>query len=106
MHGDDDQIVPYADSGPLYAALVQNRLATRSLTPVQAGVMAASASAPPCCPRQEAVQARLGLPLRPEAGMMAARASLPDPVGISPRYARRNAHWSDAVLDRVRVACF
>ena len=24
MHGDDDQIVPYADSGPLSAALVQN----------------------------------------------------------------------------------
>jgi non-heme chloroperoxidase len=24
MHGDDDQIVPYADSGPLCAALVQN----------------------------------------------------------------------------------
>jgi non-heme chloroperoxidase len=24
MHGDDDQIVPYADSGPLSAALVKN----------------------------------------------------------------------------------
>ena len=24
MHGDDDQIVPYADSGPLSAELVQN----------------------------------------------------------------------------------
>jgi non-heme chloroperoxidase len=24
MHGDDDQIVPYADSGPLSARLVQN----------------------------------------------------------------------------------
>jgi non-heme chloroperoxidase len=24
MHGDDDQIVPYADSGPLSAKLVQN----------------------------------------------------------------------------------
>ena len=24
MHGDDDQIVPYADSGPLTAKLVQN----------------------------------------------------------------------------------
>jgi len=24
MHGDDDQIVPYADSGPLSAALLQN----------------------------------------------------------------------------------
>ena len=24
MHGDDDQIVPYADSGPLSAQLVQN----------------------------------------------------------------------------------
>ena len=24
MHGDDDQIVPYSDSGPLSAALVQN----------------------------------------------------------------------------------
>jgi len=24
MHGDDDQIVPYADSGPLSTALVQN----------------------------------------------------------------------------------
>ena len=24
MHGDDDQIVPYADSGPKSAALVQN----------------------------------------------------------------------------------
>jgi non-heme chloroperoxidase len=24
MHGDDDQIVPYADSGPLSAHLVQN----------------------------------------------------------------------------------
>ncbi|MGO9490454.1 MAG: alpha/beta fold hydrolase, partial [Solirubrobacteraceae bacterium] len=24
MHGEDDQIVPYADSGPLSAALVQN----------------------------------------------------------------------------------
>ena len=24
MHGDDDQVVPYADSGPLSAALVQN----------------------------------------------------------------------------------
>jgi non-heme chloroperoxidase len=24
MHGDDDQIVPYADSGPLAAKLVQN----------------------------------------------------------------------------------
>jgi non-heme chloroperoxidase len=25
MHGDDDQIVPYADSGPLSAQLVKNR---------------------------------------------------------------------------------
>jgi non-heme chloroperoxidase len=25
MHGDDDQIVPYADSGPLSAELVQNK---------------------------------------------------------------------------------
>ncbi len=25
MHGDDDQVVPYADSGPLSAKLVQNR---------------------------------------------------------------------------------
>ncbi len=24
MHGDDDQVVPYADSGPLSAKLVQN----------------------------------------------------------------------------------
>jgi non-heme chloroperoxidase len=24
MHGDDDQFVPYADAGPLSAALVQN----------------------------------------------------------------------------------
>jgi non-heme chloroperoxidase len=24
MHGDDDQIVPYADSGPLSARLLQN----------------------------------------------------------------------------------
>jgi non-heme chloroperoxidase len=24
MHGDDDQVVPYADSGPLTAKLVQN----------------------------------------------------------------------------------
>jgi non-heme chloroperoxidase len=24
MHGDDDQIVPYADSGPLSAALLKN----------------------------------------------------------------------------------
>jgi len=24
MHGDDDQIVPYADSGPLSAKLLQN----------------------------------------------------------------------------------
>ncbi len=29
MHGDDDQIVPYADSGPLSAKLVQNGTLSR-----------------------------------------------------------------------------
>jgi non-heme chloroperoxidase len=83
MHGDDDQIVPYADSGPLSAKLLKNGtlktykgfphgMPTTEADTINADILEFIRSPlpgrrPPRCPRQPRRAARSGSP-RGEAG--------------------------------------
>ena len=49
MHGDDDQIVSYADSGPLSAKLVQNGSSRRTLASPPAGSPRRPTPSTPTC---------------------------------------------------------